>query len=131
MKKIIILIILFITMIVIKSQSSEEENYQKVLKDFHEKSNEYAVDILNAAFSKDIKHKTCVVMVENTTQCNIVVLISNDQGQEWKIPVPREGSQSIPISKGIYNVSSTICGVEYRRQKKIVDNTLIKLKLNY
>lgn len=77
------------------------------------------VKILNSLFDNDPNAKECIIMIENKSDCNIIVRIDGIGNAKYRLPVPAHGDNSLVIPKGDYLVSSIVCGAQYASQKTI------------
>jgi len=85
------------------------------------------VKILNSLFDNDPNAKECIVMIENRSDCNIIVRIEGVGNTKYRLPVPAHGDNSIVVQKGDYLLSSIVCGAQYASQKTIQKPMMVAL----
>lgn len=85
------------------------------------------VKILNSLFDNDPTAKECIVMIENKSDCNIIVRIEGIGNTKYRLPVPAHGDNSIVIQKGDYLMTSIVCGAQYASQKTIQKPLMVAL----
>lgn len=85
------------------------------------------VKILNSLFDNDPNSKECIVMIENKSDCNIIVRIEGIGNTKYRLPVPAHGDNSIVVEKGDYLFTSIVCGAQYASQKTIKKPLLVAL----
>ncbi|WP_312286456.1 DUF6759 domain-containing protein [Chryseobacterium gleum] len=85
------------------------------------------VKILNSLFDNDPNAKECIVMIQNKSDCNIIVRIEGVGTTKYRLAVPAQGEGSIVIEKGQYLFSSLVCGAQYASQKTIERPIMVAL----
>lgn len=85
------------------------------------------VKILNSLFDNDPNTKECIVMIENKSDCNIIVRIEGVGTTKYRLPVPARGDNSIVVQKGDYLFTSIVCGAQYASQKTIQKPLMVAL----
>ncbi|MCW3160328.1 DUF6759 domain-containing protein [Chryseobacterium oryctis] len=85
------------------------------------------VKILNSLFDNDPNAKECIVMIENKSDCNIIVRMEGIGTTKYRLPVPAHGDNSIVIQKGDYLFTSIVCGAQYASQKTIQKPLIVAL----
>lgn len=85
------------------------------------------VKILNSLFDNDPNAKECIVMIENKSDCNIIVRIEGIGTTKYRLPVPSQGNNSIVVQKGDYLFTSIVCGAQYASQKTIQKPLMVAL----
>ncbi len=85
------------------------------------------VKILNSLFDNDANAKECIVMIENKSDCNIIVRIEGIGTTKYRLPVPSHGDNSIVVQKGDYLFTSIVCGAQYASQKTIQKPLMVAL----
>ena len=85
------------------------------------------VKILNSLFDNDPNSKECIIMIENKSDCNIIVRIEGIGNTKYRLPVPAGGDNSIVIQKGDYLLTSIVCGAQYASQKTIQKPLMVAL----
>lgn len=85
------------------------------------------VKILNSLFDNDPNAKECIVMIQNKSDCNIIVRMEGVGNTKYRLAVPAQGESSIVIEKGQYLFSSLVCGAQYASQKTIQRPIMVAL----
>jgi hypothetical protein len=85
------------------------------------------VKILNSLFDNDPTAKECIVMIENKSDCNIIVRMEGIGVTKYRLPVPAHGDNSIVVQKGDYLFTSIVCGAQYASQKTIQKPLMVAL----
>lgn len=85
------------------------------------------VKILNSLFDNDPNAKECIVMIENKSDCNIIVRMEGVGITKYRLPVPAHGDNSIVVQKGDYLFTSIVCGAQYASQKTIQKPLMVAL----
>lgn len=85
------------------------------------------VKILNSLFDNDPNSKECIIMIENKSDCNIIVRIEGIGNTKYRLPVPAHGDNSIVVTKGDYLLTSLVCGVQFATQKTIQKPLMVAL----
>jgi hypothetical protein len=85
------------------------------------------VKILNSLFDNDPNTKECIVMIENKSDCNIIVRMDGIGNTKYRLPVPAHGDNSVVVQKGDYLFTSIVCGAQYASQKTIQKALMVAL----
>ncbi|WP_079243369.1 DUF6759 domain-containing protein [Chryseobacterium indologenes] len=85
------------------------------------------VKILNSLFDNDPNAKECIVLIQNKSDCNIIVRIEGVRTTKYRLAVPAQGEGSIVIDKGQYLFTSLVCGAQYASQKTIERPIMVAL----
>lgn len=85
------------------------------------------VKILNSLFDNDPNAKECIVMIENNSDCNIIVRMEGVGNTKYRLAVPAHGDNSIVIEKGNYLFTSIVCGAQYASQKTVQKPIMVAL----
>lgn len=85
------------------------------------------VKILNSLFDNDPMSKECIVLIENKSDCNIIVRMEGIGITKYRLAVPAHNESSIVIDKGDYLFTSIVCGAQYASQKTIQKPLLVAL----
>lgn len=79
----------------------------------------------------DPQEKSTAAVIENTSNCNIIVrLVGLQSNQIYNLPISRNSKNQFVILKGNYTLKSNICGANYYSQKNIIDPLILKLSNN-
>ncbi|REC47089.1 DUF6759 domain-containing protein [Chryseobacterium pennipullorum] len=85
------------------------------------------VKILNSLFDNDPNAKECIVMIQNKSDCNIIMRMEGVGTIKYRLAIPAQGENSIVIEKGQYLFSSMVCGAQYASQKTIQRPIMVAL----
>lgn len=83
--------------------------------------------ILNSLFDNDPSSRESIVMIENKSDCNIIMRIEGVGNSKYRLAVPAKEESSIVIDKGNYLFSSMVCGAQYASQKTIEKSLMVSL----
>lgn len=104
---------------------SEKEEFDRLFKLSSTAHKEKTVKLLNQLFSKDVSDTEAVLLIENRSDCNMIVRI---QGSEfYNLAVPAHGENSLVVKKGDYQFTSKVCDAKYSSVKNISKNLLVTL----
>lgn len=85
------------------------------------------VKILNSLFDNDPNSKESIVMIENKSQCNIIMRIEGVGNTKYRLPIPANAQNTIVVAKGDYLFSSLVCGAQYASQKTLQKAIMVSL----
>ena len=85
------------------------------------------VQILNSLFDNDPNSKDVIVMIENASDCNIIVRMEGVGNDKYRLAVPSKQEGSIVIKKGNYLFTSLVCGATYASQKTVQKALMVTL----
>lgn len=112
----------------IKSLTKDEtEEFNQLMKISSGEHKNKTVDALNSLFDNNSTSKELVVMIENKSDCNIIVRMEGEVGKNYKLPVPSKKQNLIVLEKGGYTFTSNICGSQYVSKKNIQKALMITL----
>jgi len=99
------------------SNSSDAEEFKKLIASTSTEHKDKTVKLLNAMFNEDITSKEVILLFKNNSDCNLVLRINGKNF--YNMAVPAKGENFIVINKGSYTLTSNICDVLYSSQKDI------------
>lgn len=105
----------------------EEEEFNKLMSPSTTEHKEKTVKILNSLFDNDPSSKEAIVMIENKSDCNIIVRMEGAGGKNYKVAVPSKEENSVVMEKGSYLFTSLVCGAQYASQKNIQKSVMVSL----
>ena len=106
-----------------QKDDNEEQEFQHLIAENSTNHKEKTVRLLNQLFENDITNKETIILMQNNSNCNMIVRI---EGKEfYNLPVPMHGENSLVIKKGDYQLRSNVCEVTYNTTKNIAKNTLV------
>ena len=108
------------------SNSEEAAEFKKLMSqnstaDHQQKT----VNLLNALFDQDISSKDAILLVQNNSDCNMILRLEGKGF--YNLAIPTHGENSLVLPKGEYKLSSNVCDVKYNSTKKIEKNLLVTL----
>lgn len=86
---------------------------------------EKTVQLLNALFDQDISSKEAILLVQNKSDCNMILRLEGKTF--YNLAIPTQSENSLVLPKGEYKLSSNVCDVKYNTTKKIIKNILVTL----
>lgn len=105
---------------------SEEEEYNKLMELMNTHKQNKTEVVLQTLMETSKNKKEAVIIVENTSKCNIIFRISGQKN--YNLPIPALSKGSILVEKGNYQLQSKLCDAQYLSQKAIKDNVHLILK---
>lgn len=85
------------------------------------------VKILNSLFDNDPNSKESIVMIENKSECNIIMRIEGVGNTKFRLPIPANAQNTIVVPKGDYLFNSLVCGAQYASQKTLQKAIMVSL----
>lgn len=85
------------------------------------------VQLLNKLFDNDPSSKDCIVMIENKSDCNMIVRIDGVGNTKYRLAIPAKNENSIVVKKGDYLFTSVVCGAQYASQKTVQKAMMVSL----
>lgn len=85
------------------------------------------VNILNTLFDNDPNSKENIVLIENNSDCNMIVRMEGVGNNTYRLAVPSKSENSIVVQKGSYLFSSKVCGSLYAAQKTVQKAIMVSL----
>lgn len=107
--------------------NAEAEEFNMLMEVSPVEHKNKTVKILNALFDNDPNAKECIVMIQNKSDCNIIVRMEGVGITKYRLAVPAQGEGTIVIEKGQYLFSSLVCGAQYASQKTIQRPIMVAL----
>lgn len=109
------------------TSASEQEEFDLLMNASSTEKINKTVQALNSLFDNDPNSKECIVMIENKSDCNIIVRIEGIGYTKFRLAIPSKGENSIVIPKGDYLFTSIVCGAQYASQKTIQQPLMVAL----
>lgn len=112
---------------VLKQRNNNEvDEFKKLISENSSDHQNKTVKILNQLFENDISNKEAILLMQNKSDCNIIVRI---QGKNfYNLAIPARSENSMILKKGDYQLQSTVCDIPYNASKNIAKNMLVILK---
>lgn len=84
-----------------------------------------AVQLLNQLFDNDESNNQAILLVQNNSDCNMVLKI---EGKEfYNLAIPSRSENSLVLKKGQYSLKANVCDIPYQSGKSIANNTIVTL----
>ena len=114
------------------SSSNENREFSALLEKDQINKKYVTAEVLTYLLNdSDPQDKNTAAVIENTSNCNIIVrLVGVQNNQIYNLPISRNSKNQFVILKGNYTLKSNICGAKYYSQKNIVDPLILKLSNN-
>lgn len=106
---------------------AEQEEFAMLMNVTSNEHKNKTVQILNSLFDNDPNSKESIVLIENKSNCNMIVRIEGPGQSKYRLAVPSGAENSIVVQKGEYLFSSNICGAMYASQKTVQKAMMVSL----
>ena len=107
--------------------AAEQEEFKVLMTQSSSDHKNKTVNVLNALFDNDPNSKESIVLIENKSDCNMIVRIEGVGKANYKVAVPSRSENTIVLPKGDYLFSSVVCGAQYASQKTIQKAIMVSL----
>ena len=108
-----------------QKNNAESEEFRQLLAENSTNHQDKTVKILNQLFTNDVSNKEAILLLQNNSDCNMIVRL---QGKDfYNLAVPAHGENSIVLKKGEYVLKSNVCDMQYSSAKRIEKSTLVIL----
>lgn len=106
---------------------SEKEEFSMLMSVSPIEHKNNTVKILNSLFDNDPNSKESIVMIENKSDCNMIMRIEGVGNTKYRLAIPSNSDNTIVIAKGDYLFSSLVCGAQYASQKTVQKAVIVSL----
>ena len=107
--------------------AAEQEEFKMLMTQSAAEHKNKTVNILNSLFDSDPNSKESIVLIENKSDCNMIVRIEGVGRSIYRLAVASKSENTIVVAKGNYLFSSNVCGAEYASQKSIQKAIMVSL----
>lgn len=108
-----------------RPNSSEAEEFTQLMTEASAAHKDRTVKLLNTLFDQDINRKEAILLIQNNSDCNMIVRI---QGKKfYNIAIASKTENSVVLEKGNYQINSNVCDVKYSSSKSIDNNMIVML----
>ncbi|WP_106914437.1 DUF6759 domain-containing protein [Chryseobacterium aurantiacum] len=107
--------------------NAEAEEFNMLMKISPVEHQNKTVKILNSLFDNDPNAKECIILIQNNSDCNIIVRMEGVGTTKYRLAIPAHADNSIVIEKGQYLFTSLVCGAQYASQKTIQKPIMVAL----
>lgn len=108
-------------------ENPEEEEFQMLMTSNPIEHKNTTVKILNSLFDNDPNSKESIVMIENNSDCNMIMRIEGIGITKYRLPIPAHSDNTIVVAKGDYLFSGLVCGAQYASQKTVQKAIIVQL----
>lgn len=108
--------------------ASEKEEFAMLMSTSPLDHKNKTVKILNSLFDNDPNSKESIVLVENKSDCNMIVRLEGIRDFKYRLAIPARAESSIVVQKGDYLFTSKVCGAQYASQKTIQKSVMVSLE---
>lgn len=109
------------------ADNPEEEEFKLLMSVNPVEHKNNTVKILNSLFDNDPNSKESIVMIENKSDCNIIMRIEGVGNTKYRLAIPARADNTIVVAKGDYLFSSLLCGAQYASQKTVQKGIMVAL----
>lgn len=110
-----------------KASKDDEKLFNELINTEAEKSKKTInAQTLNEMLANGRKDNSSLLLVKNTSDCNMVLEIEGKG--TYKLPIPANGQNAMLLPKGIYQLRGNVCELRYEAQKDLNKNILVSLK---
>ena len=107
---------------------SEESEYNMLMNESSIEHKAKTVQILNKLFDNDPSSKDCIVMIQNKSDCNMIMRIDGVGNTKYRLAIAANDENSVVVQKGDYLFTSVVCGSQYASQKTVQKAMMVSLK---
>jgi hypothetical protein len=107
--------------------SEEEEEFNMLMSENPTEHKDKTVKVLNSLFDNDPNSKESIVMIENKSDCNMIMRIEGVGYSKYRLAIPAKDDNAIVVAKGDYLFSSIVCGTQYTSQKTVQRSIIVSL----
>ena len=113
------------------STNESREFADLIAKDQINKNDETAKVLTYLLNDADPKEKQTAAVITNTSNCNIIVRLTQSGGNKiYNLPVSKNSKNQFIIDKGNYTLRSNVCSAKYYSQKSVTDALILTLGTN-
>ena len=111
------------------ARNSESQEFSELMKlDAIDRRSRSAAAI-NHFVNDSGNSATAALLIENDTNCDIILRIKGNQS--YRLPIPKKGKNYLVVPKGTYSFQSKFCNSRYNTSKIIDESLTIKLSETY
>jgi hypothetical protein len=103
--------------------NDETEEFKKIIAETPEEHKQKTVKMLNQFFNEDISSQDAILLIENRSNCNMIMRIKGETA--YNIPIKANGENSLILKKGNYQLVSNVCNANFSSKKQIEKNMII------
>lgn len=107
--------------------SAEDDEFKMLINESPEAHKQKTVQLLNKLFDSDPSSRESIILIQNKSDCNIIVRIEGAGNTKYRLAVAAHNENSIVVTKGDYLFTSIVCGAQYASQKTIQKAIMVAL----
>lgn len=107
--------------------AAEQEEFAMLMSASPVEHKNKTVKILNSLFDNDPNSKESIVLIENKSDCNMIVRIEGIGNFKYRLAIPSRAESSVVVQKGDYLFTSKVCGAQYASQKTVQKAIMVSL----
>ncbi len=115
------------TVVAINNNDSEKAEFEELMNISNEDLKSKTTKVLNSLFDNDPTSTESIVLVQNSSDCNLIMRIDGIGNTKYRLAIPAHNENSIVVKKGDYLFTSLVCGAEYASQKTIQKALVVQL----
>lgn len=114
------------------SSNSENKEFATLMEKDQMNKTQVTSEVLTYLLNdSDPKEKKTAAVIENLSNCNIIVrLVNINSSKIYNLPIVKNSKNQFVIIKGNYTLKSNVCTAKYYSQKNISEPLLLKLGNN-
>ncbi len=105
--------------------NAEEAEFTQLMTLSLKAHQQKTVKLLNQLFDNDPTNREAILLVQNNSDCNMIIRIKG--AQNYDLPVAARSENSVVVRKGSYQLSGNACSSRYSSAKSIQKNMLVTL----
>ncbi len=106
---------------------TEAEEFNMLMNVDAQEHKRNTVKVLNSLFDNDPSSTESIVMIENKSECNIIMRIEGVGNTKYRLAIPGYSENTIVVAKGDYLFTSLVCGAQYASQKTVQKAIIVAL----
>lgn len=106
---------------------NEEQEFNLLMNDSPIEHKNKTVKLLNKLFDNDPTSKDCIVLIQNKSDCNMIMRIEGIGNTKYRLAIPAKNENSVVVLKGDYLFTSIVCGAQYASQKTVQKAMMVAL----
>ncbi len=104
----------------------EAEEYARIVAANKAEHSKNTVNVLNQLFNSDPSNKEAILLVQNGSNCNMIMRIQGKKFYNMAVPANKESSIVLPL--GDYKLTTNLCDLRYTADKQIRKNLVVALR---
>ena len=105
--------------------NDETEEFKKLIAETSEEHKQKTVKMLNQFFNEDISNQDAILLIENRSNCNMIMRIKGETTHN--LAIKANGENSLVLKKGNYQLVSNVCNTIFSSEKNIAKNIIVAI----